>query len=226
MTHHEPRYKAQGAVNVGGFERLVSALFGGFLAVKAARKGGFFRTLASGYLLYRGTTGHCGLYRAMGFSTAGLRGIEINESVTINRPIAEVYSFWRNLANLPEFMEHLKEVKVIDSKRSHWVAEAPGDIKIEWDAEIVGERENEYIAWKSLPYSDIRTQGYVEFVEAPGRRGTEIRVHMYYDLPGAGPASSVKGLIENITFRQLRTELMRLKDRLEGVGGPGRAMGE
>lgn len=226
MTHHEPRFKSQTAVNVGGLERLISVLFGGFLAAKAARKGGFFRTVASGYLLHRGTTGHCGLYRALGFTTAGPRGIELNESITVNRPVAEVWSFWRNLQNLPEFMDHLKEVKVIDSKRSHWVAEAPGDIKIEWDAEIVGERENEFIAWRSLPYSDIKTQGFVEFLQAPGHKGTEIRVHMVYDLPGAGPAAGVKRLLENITFRQLRTELMRFKDRMEGVRGPSRVVGE
>lgn len=226
MTHHEPRYRASGAVNVGALERLASVLLGGYMAVKASRKGGFLRTIAGGYLLHRGTTGHCGLYRALGFSTATGRGIEVNESITINRPIAEVWSFWRNLENLPEFMEHLQEIKVIDAKRSHWVAAAPGDIKIEWDAEIVGERENDYIAWKSLPYSDIRTQGYVEFDEAPGHRGTEIKVHMLYDLPGASAASGVKRLIENITFRQLRGELMRLKEQLEGTGGPGRAIGE
>lgn len=227
MTHHGPRYRvAGGAVNVGGLDRLLSALLGGFMAVKATRKGGFFRTVAGGYLLYRGTTGHCGIYRAFGFSTAAGRGIELDESITVNRPINEVYSFWRNLENLPEFMEHLKEVKVIDSKRSHWVATAPGDIKIEWDAEIVGERENEYIAWRSLPYSDIKTQGYVEFSEAPGHRGTEVRLYMLYDLPGAGAASRVKRLLENITFRQLREELFRLKDQLEGVKAPGRAIGE
>lgn len=225
MTHHEPRRRATTeAVNVGGAERVISALLGGFLALKAARKGGLLRTLAGGYLVYRGATGHCGVYKAVGINTDEGRGILLDETVTVNAPLSEVYSFWRNLENLPEFMEHLEQVKVIDSKRSHWVAAVPGGIRIEWDAEIVGEHENEYIAWRSLPYSDIDTRGSVEFSEAPGHRGTVVRVRMQYDLPGTGVAA-VSRLLEHITFRQLRGELLRFKDVMDGKG-PGRAVGE
>lgn len=225
MTDQKTRYDG-GGVNVGGVERLVSFLLGGAMTIKAARKGGFLRTLAGGYLLWRGATGHCGVYRAAGISTGEGRGVEIEEAVTINRPLAEVWGFWRNLENLPEFMEHLAEVKVIDSKRSHWVAEAPGDIRVEWDAEIVGERVNEFIAWRSLPYSDIRTRGRVDFRAAPGLRGTEVRVRMFYDLPGVSPAAAVRRLVENITFRQLRGELLRLKEQMETPGRRPRAAGE
>lgn len=225
MTHHEPRRRAsEEAVNVGSAERFASALLGGFLALKAAKKGGLLRTLAGGYLIYRGATGHCGVYRAAGINTAESRGIVLDETVTVNRPVSEVYGFWRNLENLPEFMEHLSEVKVIDGKRSHWVAAVPGGIRIEWDSEIVGEHENEYIAWQSLPYSDIDTRGSVEFSEAPGHRGTVVRVRMAYNLPGIGTAA-VTRLLEHITFRQLRGELLRFKDLMDGKG-PDRAMGE
>lgn len=225
MTHHEPRRRSSGeAVNVGGTERFISALLGGFLALKAAKKGGLLRTLASGYLVYRGATGHCALYKAVGMNTAEGRGIVLDETVTVNRPVSEVYSFWRNLENLPEFMEHLQEVKVIDSKRSHWVAAIPGGVRIEWDAEIIGEQQDRYIAWQSLPFSDIETRGSVEFSEAPGHRGTVIRVHMLYNLPGAGTAA-VARLLEHITFRQLRGELLRFKDLMDGKG-PDRAIGE
>ncbi|MBI2399836.1 MAG: DUF2892 domain-containing protein [Deltaproteobacteria bacterium] len=225
MTHHELRRRVSGkAVNVGGAERVVSALLGGFLALKAAKKGGLLRTLASGYLVYRGATGHCGVYKAAGINTAEGRGILLDETVTVNAPVSEVYSFWRNLENLPEFMEHLEQVKVIDSKRSHWVAAVPGGIRIEWDAEIIGEHENEYIAWRSLPYSDIDTHGSVEFSEAPGHRGTVVRVRMQYDLPGTGVAA-VTRLLEHITFRQLRGELLRFKELIDGKGR-GRAVGE
>jgi uncharacterized membrane protein len=211
-------------VNVGGAERVISALLGGFLALKAAKKGGLLRTLASGYLVYRGATGHCGVYKAAGINTAEGRGILLDETVTVNAPLSEVYGFWRNLENLPAFMEHLEEVKVIDGKRSHWVAAVPGGIRIEWDAEIIGEHENEYIAWKSLPYSDIDTRGSVEFSEAPGHKGTVVRVRMQYELPGMGVAA-VSRLLEHITFRQLRRELLRFKELMNGKR-QDRAVGE
>lgn len=224
MTHHERRQRSSPEVNVGVAERLVSGLLGGFLAIGAARRGGLLKALTGGYLVYRSATGNCPVYKAAGISTARGRGITLDETVTVTRPVSEVYSFWRNLENLPEFMEHLEEVKAIDSKRSHWVAAIPGGARIEWDAEIVGEKEGEYIAWQSLPFSDIETRGSVEFSEAPGHRGTVIRVNIFYNLPGAGTAA-VSRLLEHITFRQLRGELLRFKELMDGKL-PGKVIGE
>jgi len=225
MTYHERWHREPAeAVNVGVAERLVSGFLGGLLALRAARRGGLLRGIAGCYLVYRGATGRCPLYRAAGIDTAHGRGITLDETVTVMRPLSEVYAFWRNLENLPEFMEHLETVKVIDSKRSHWVAAIPGGVRIEWDAEIVGEREGEYIAWQSLPYSDIDTRGSVEFSEAPGHKGTVIRVNILYSLPGAG-AAAVTRLLEHITFRQLRGDLLRFRELMDGRL-PGKVVGE
>lgn len=230
MTPHHEWPSRRPAVNVGPMERLLSLLFGGFVAARGLKRGtatGLAASIAGGYLVYRGVTGHCSLYESMGTSTAADRAIELDERITIGRPVAEVWGFWRNLENLPEFMRHLEEVKVIDQKRSHWAARGPGGIRIEWDAEITGEKENEYIAWKSLPFSDIESSGLVEFRVAPGRRGTEIRVRMSYGLPGGAVVSkAVATLIGTITFRQVRDELQGLKQMMETGGGGGRAMGE
>ena len=51
-------------------------------------------------------------------------GIKVEKSITVNRPAEEVYRFWRNLENLPRFMDHLESVTVLDENRSHWVAKA------------------------------------------------------------------------------------------------------
>ena len=222
MTHHEPGYwYAEREINVGGAERLASIALGGMLAAKGARRGSFgglLTALTGGYLMYRGSTGHCALYDRLGVRTSG-GPIEIHESVTVKRPVREMYGFWRNLENLPEVMSHLEEVKVMDSRRSHWGAIAPGGIKVEWDAEITDERENEYIAWRSLPYSDIDAEGLVEFRKAPGNMGTELRLHMVYNLPGGAPPA-VKRLLEAISFRQLREELRNFKQVMEAGAEP------
>ncbi|OGP17707.1 MAG: hypothetical protein A2V21_312560 [Deltaproteobacteria bacterium GWC2_55_46] len=213
-------------VNVGRAERVASFLFGGYLAAGALRKGrlgAFLSLLTGGYLIYRGGTGHCALYERLGIDTSG-GPVELDETVTINRPAYEIYRYWRNLANLPEFMSHLEEVKVIDDRRSHWVASVDG-ARIEWDSEITGERENEYIAWKSLPFSDIDAEGLVEFRTAPGHRGTELRVRMIYNLPG-GAKGAVQRLLGAVSFRELREELLKFKQSMEAVPPPGRAMGE
>lgn len=222
MTRHEPGYRhTEREINVGSGERLISIALGGILAAKGVRRGsfgGFLTAITGGYLMYRGSTGRCALYDRLGVMTSA-GPIEIHESVTVNRPVHEIYGFWRNLENLPEVMSHLEEVKVIDSRRSHWGAIAPGGIKVEWDAEITDERENEYIAWRSLPYSDIDTEGLIEFRKAPGNRGTEIRLHMAYNLPG-GASPAVHKLLGTISFRQLREELRNFKQIMEAGEAP------
>lgn len=235
MTQNELRYwYSEENRNVGGGERLISMALGGLLAARGVRRGsigGLLTACTGGYLMYRGWSGHCAVYERLGVRTSN-GPIEVHESVTVNRPVHELYSFWRNLENLPEVMGHLDEVKVIDSKRSHWGAIAPGAIKVEWDAEITDERENEYIAWRSLPYSDIDAEGLVEFRKAPGARGTELRLHMVYNLPG-GASPAVKKLLGTISFRQLREELRNFKQIMEAGETPttkgqarGRAIGE
>src|SRR5437762_12187654 len=65
----------------------------------------------------------------------------IGRTVTINRPRAELYEYWRDFAKLPSFMDNVERVEVIDAKRSHWVVKAPAGRTVEWDAVITEERE-------------------------------------------------------------------------------------
>jgi len=46
-------------------------------------------------------------------------GIRVDEVITIERPVPEVYSFWRRLENLARFMRHIESVTVQDDLHSH-----------------------------------------------------------------------------------------------------------
>src|SRR5512133_1212058 len=108
--------------------------------------------------------------------------MHVTKTITINRPIDEVYAFWRDFENLPRFMYHLEHVETTSDRRSHWVAKAPAGKAVEWDAEIIDDRPNELISWKSVGADDdVRNSGTVRFTEAPGDRGTEVRVDLQYD---------------------------------------------
>jgi uncharacterized membrane protein len=130
-------------------------------------------------LIYRGATGHCHLDAAAGINTAadeddtkralaGPRGVNVEDSVTINASPEELYVFWRNFELLPRFMAHLVEVRQIDVRRSHWVAKAPAGRTVEWDAEIINEVPGDLIGWRTLPASDVVSAGSVHFKAAPG----------------------------------------------------------
>ena len=99
---------------------------------------------------------------------SGHRGIRVRESVRLECPIDDVYRFWARLENLPTFMENLVEVTDLGGGRSHWVARGPGGLRVEWDAEIINERQNEVMAWQSLPGGDVVTAGSVTFEPARG----------------------------------------------------------
>jgi uncharacterized membrane protein len=140
---------------------------------------------------------------------------EVRRAVTINRPRSEVYGFWRQFENLPRFMTHLKSVTATGDRRSHWVAKAPVGGEVEWDAEIVDEREGELIAWRSLAGAQIPNAGEVRFADAPAGRGTEIRVTLTYDPPAGAAGAALAKVFGEEPDQQVREDLRRFKRVLE-----------
>lgn len=214
--------------NVNDVERLASVAGGGLLAAAGLSRGGGLGLLmaaAGGAFLYRGLTGRCSVYQALGVNTSCERhahvasvpagaGVKVTEAVTINRPVEEIYRFWRNFENLPRVMPHLETVRV-SGEHSHWVAHGPMGWRVEWDAEIINDRPNEVIAWRSLEGSQVDTAGSVHFRPAPGNRGTEVHVTLKYDPPGGKVGATVAWLLGSEPSQQVREDLLRLKQLLE-----------
>ncbi|MGH9459529.1 MAG: SRPBCC family protein [Thermoanaerobaculia bacterium] len=233
--------------NVEPTERVVSMAVGAALVgfgLATRRPASRLLTLAGGALIARGFFGWCPVNLALGREAGGTgqaeaavlehgHGFDVRKQVTIARSPAELYAFWRNLENLPHFMEHLRSVRVIDEKRSHWVADAPAGRSIEWDAEIINDVPGERIGWKSLPGSEVTHAGSVEFVKAPGDQGTEVTVHLRYDPPLGRVGAATARLFRRSPAQQVGDELRRFKQLTEAgeipttEGQPsGRATGE
>lgn len=133
---------------------------------------------------------------------------------TVYQPPDVVYGWWRDFENLPRFMTHLERVEVVDERRSHWVAKAPGGT-IEWDAQVVADKPNTRIAWRSEPGAMIDTEGKVTFAPAPGERGTEVRVQVDYRVPGGAAGVAVAWLAGEAPDEQVREDLRRFKAVVE-----------
>lgn len=146
---------------------------------------------------------------------AASRGLQVKEATTVNRPVSEVYNFWHDFQNLPQFMTHLESVQVLGPQRSHWVAVGPGGIRVEWDAEIIEDRPNELISWRSLAGGDVDTQGSVRFRPAPGNRGTEIVVEMRYDPPGGIIGATIARLFGEAPGQIIVRDLKAFKNVME-----------
>jgi uncharacterized membrane protein len=135
-------------------------------------------------------------------------------SLLVNCTPQEAWRLWRNFENLPRFMNRLESVTVLDDRRSRWTAIGPLGRPIRWDAEITSERENEYIAWRSLPGSDIQVDGRVEFVEAPAGRGTLISVRLEFRPAVGGKSAIFNFLVKGANFA-MRQDMRRLEALME-----------
>ena len=152
--------------------------------------------------------------RSRGESGRG-RAVVVEEAVTVNRPIEQVYDFWRDFQNLPRFMRHLESVEVTSARQSRWRATAPAGMTVTWEAEITEERPHELLAWRSLEGSDVYNSGSVYFRPAPGARGTEIRVRLEYQPPAGAVGRGVAWLFGEEPEQQIHEDLHRFKQLVE-----------
>ena len=116
--------------------------------------------------------------------------IHLRESIRLERPVEEVFRYWRQLENLPRFMRHVEQVSETAAGMSHWVAPRTGRLRVEWDAEIINEVPNRLIGWRSVPGSDLTSAGSVQFAKARNGQSTQITVHMQYAPPAGRQARS------------------------------------
>jgi uncharacterized membrane protein len=218
-TRVPARHIPTSSVNVGSGERWLSSIGGGALlglGLQQRSLPGLALAALGSVLTYRGITGHSGVYTAVGMDTAGeASGIDVRRAFTIQKPAAELYEFWRNFQNLPQFMDHLQSVTITGETRSHWVAKAPAGTSVEWDAEITDDRPNEMIAWRSLPGADVQNHGEVRFEELPHDRGTVVHVSLTYNPPAGVLGAAVARLFGEEPNQQVYDDLRRFKNLME-----------
>ena len=211
--------------NISGTGRMVSTVAGVALAAAGYQRSNRALGLLGLGLLGRGVSGWCPVTAAVdrnavhyGDSTkrhlAGSRGVIVEDAIRIYRPISEVYAYWRNLENLPHFMDHLEEVRVIDGEHSHWVAIGPMGLRVEWDAEIINDIPPTLLSWKSTGEPDVASAGSVRFRSA-GDQATEVRVKLQYEPPAGKLGATVAWLLGEDPQQQIAEDLRKFKQILE-----------
>ena len=141
--------------------------------------------------------------------------VRVERTTTINRPVDEVYRFWKNFENFPRFMKHVQSVEVLDGNRSRWRVNAPAGMTVEWEAEMVDDREGERLAWRSTEESQIQNSGIVRFKAAPGARGTEVRVQLEYIPPAGHLGRTMAWLFGEEPDQSIHEDLHRFKQLME-----------
>jgi uncharacterized membrane protein len=139
----------------------------------------------------------------------------VKTTIAVNRPADELYRFWRDLANLPRVMPHLKSVRPIADRRWHWVARGPAGVSVEWTADLIDDRPGERLAWRSVEGSDVYNAGSVRFDPGPAGHGTFVTVELLYEPPAGRIGAAVARLFGKDAGQEVRADLRAFKQLME-----------
>ncbi len=223
----ELRHAKGKALNVANTERALSAVGGLLLAGYGIRRRDGttpLLLLLGGLLARRALSGKCEVYQHFGIDTAhlqgkagvpGNKGLRVERSIAVNLSPATVFSYWRNLENLPLFMPHILSVERTEDGISHWKVEGPAGIPLQWDAEIINEQPGKLLAWQSLPGSLVQNAGTVRFIPDSSGDGTVVTVVLQYHPPGGRLGAAVAAIFGELPEEQLEADLERFRDWIE-----------
>jgi uncharacterized membrane protein len=213
-------------MNVDNQERAGSILAGAACIAAALSRSRLSRWLLFGIgasLVSRGASGYCPLFHALGIDRRDLRerdgvpgnqGLRIEHTVDIQCPAPDLYLFWRTVQQLPRILRHVESVQPTDEWHSHWVARGPLGPPLEWDAEIINERENELIAWQSVHGASLKNAGSVRF-DAIADNLTRVKVCLELQPVGGTAALAVARLFGTDPQHELEHDLERFRDFAE-----------
>lgn len=140
--------------------------------------------------------------------------IQVKESITINRKAVDIYRFWRNLENLPRFIDHLDSVKDLGNGHNRWTIKTPMG-QVSWESEITEDKENELIRWRSVPDSRVENSGYLSLAEKEGGDATNATVELRYKPPKDHDSFLEDEMLEVLADVQLKDDLRNLKHIME-----------
>jgi uncharacterized membrane protein len=202
--------------NIGLTERFVSVFAGALLISSGWRHPLKQKFLVGAYLTYRGFTGQCMVYDSLGIDSKKPHAVNIRGEFIIERKAAEVYSYWRNLNNLPGSLNYLMDVKMIDEHTSYWKSKVLGKIlPIDWKAEIIKDEPGRLIGWRSTPDSIMQHVGRVEFEEMPDGINTKLKIVLSYHPPGGGLGIGMAKLLNPYFESLLKKEIKTFKHHIE-----------
>ncbi|WP_447962948.1 SRPBCC family protein [Nitrospira sp. Ecomares 2.1] len=215
------------STNIGALEQILSLGIGSGLIVhglgqKTGR--GILPLLFGSGLVIHGLTSHSRLYEAMGIDELHgshirhplNRTVHFRGSITINRSQEDLYSFWRDFKNLPRFMQNIVAVQELDERHSRWQARGPFNKDFHWEAEILEERQNELIKWRTIEiHSNLEHEGVLFLRRAVGNRGTILSLDCRWTPPGGIFGAAMAKLLPDDPARQVSEDLRRFRQLME-----------
>ena len=146
---------------------------------------------------------------------------QVHESIEVQAPLQDVFSYWSNFENFPSFMSNVEEVRMTGQDTSHWKVQGPLGKTVQFDAKTTEMDPGRGIGWNTVD-GDVSTSGEARFEEvAPGRTRVEVTMN-YSDPPGGAIGEAVANVLSN-PERNLKEDLHNFAKIVERgeLGGPG-----
>jgi uncharacterized membrane protein len=145
----------------------------------------------------------------------------VNESIEVSAPVSEVYRYWSNFENFPNFMQNVEEVRMTGQDTSHWQVKGPLGKSVQFDARTTEMDPNRGIGWNTED-GEVMTSGEARFEEiSPDRTRVEVTMN-YADPPGGKIGEVAANLLSN-PEKNMKEDLenfARIVERGE-MGGAG-----
>ena len=137
----------------------------------------------------------------------------IEASVTIHRPVEEVFRFYRDFTNLPSFLGDVMDIEPVGPSTSRWTIQGPLGIRVHWTIKVTEERTNELIRYKTVTLIGPGTYWEIHFAHGSEAGETEVREVMKTPLGRLGRAAMA--LIGKFPVQEVSANLHRLKEVME-----------
>src|SRR5262249_17507683 len=138
---------------------------------------------------------------------------QIEATVTIERPLAEVFNFYRDFQNLPRFLGDVVAIEPTGPTTSRWTIEGPFGIRVHWTIDVTDERANEVIRYETVSSATTKTYWEIYFTAGAAAGVTEVREVM--KAPGGELLRDALALIGKYPAQEVLANLHRFKQLME-----------
>jgi uncharacterized membrane protein len=137
------------------------------------------------------------------------RRLPLQAAIDVSVPVEVAYNQWTQFEEFPKFMFRVERIEQKDDTHLIWHEKIWG-IRRQWEAEIVEQRPNERIVWRST--SGPQNVGVINFHRLDDPRLTRVQVNLDFQPTGLIEKT---GRGWRAAIRALDTDLQRFKAHVE-----------
>ena len=138
----------------------------------------------------------------------------MEESITVNRPIADVFEFFKDFENLPLVIRAVSAVYDSQDGRSHWVVRSRSGVVMEWDAVVTKWVPRSVISFASIPGSPVEVSITLRFVPL-GPSLTRLDADVKYHVLRTELSDAIRALLTRRPMRRMQINLENTRAYLE-----------